>query len=94
MVNRQDIVILLCLNLLGILLFWFSFICFHPFLITMNSRPQSCPSLHGFPNSSHLIPFTEIAKLLAANVVSVTVFLTPLNAARLNNVNANLADVC
>ncbi|TKY62080.1 Scopoletin glucosyltransferase [Spatholobus suberectus] len=37
-------------------------------------------------SQSHLIPFTQTAKLLAANGVSVTIVLTPLNAARLNKV--------
>ncbi|XP_027349161.1 UDP-glycosyltransferase 73C3-like [Abrus precatorius] len=37
-------------------------------------------------SQSHLIPFTELAKLLAANGVSVTIVLTPLNAARFNMV--------
>ncbi|TKY62079.1 UDP-glycosyltransferase 73C3 [Spatholobus suberectus] len=37
-------------------------------------------------SQSHLIPFTQTAKLLAANGVSVTIVLTPLNAARLNMV--------
>ncbi|KAJ1376398.1 UDP-glycosyltransferase family, conserved site [Sesbania bispinosa] len=37
-------------------------------------------------SQSHLIPFTEIAKLLAANGVTVTIILTPLNAARFNMV--------
>ncbi|KAJ1376399.1 UDP-glycosyltransferase family, conserved site [Sesbania bispinosa] len=37
-------------------------------------------------SQSHLIPFTEMAKLLAANGVTVTIVLTPLNAARFNKV--------
>ncbi|KAK7337140.1 hypothetical protein VNO77_17700 [Canavalia gladiata] len=37
-------------------------------------------------SQSHLIPFTEMAKLLASNGVSVTIVLTPLNAARFNKV--------
>ncbi|KAJ1418909.1 UDP-glycosyltransferase family, conserved site [Sesbania bispinosa] len=39
-----------------------------------------------FLSQSHLIPFTEMAKLLAANGVTVTIVLTPLNAARYNMV--------
>nr|UXY92010.1 UDP-glycosyltransferase UGT12 [Glycyrrhiza glabra] len=39
-----------------------------------------------FMSQSHLIPFTEMAKLLASNGVTVTVVLTPLNAARFNTV--------
>ncbi|KOM29255.1 hypothetical protein LR48_Vigan641s004300 [Vigna angularis] len=37
-------------------------------------------------SQSHLLPFTQKVKLLAVNGVSVTIFLTPLNAAKLNNV--------
>ncbi|KAK7838816.1 udp-glycosyltransferase 73c3 [Quercus suber] len=33
---------------------------------------------------SHLIPFTEMAKVLADHGVKVTIILTPLNAARFN----------
>ncbi|XP_061352618.1 UDP-glycosyltransferase 73C3-like [Gastrolobium bilobum] len=39
-----------------------------------------------FMSQSHLIPFTQMAKLLAANGVTVTIVLTPLNAARFNTV--------
>ena len=37
-----------------------------------------------FMSQSHLIPFTHLAKLLASNGVSVTIVLTPLNAAKFN----------
>ncbi|AES81940.1 putative flavonol 7-O-beta-glucosyltransferase [Medicago truncatula] len=37
-------------------------------------------------SQSHLIPFTEMAKLFASNGVTVTIVLTPLNAARFNMV--------
>ncbi|KAK7284964.1 hypothetical protein RJT34_19718 [Clitoria ternatea] len=37
-------------------------------------------------SQSHLIPFTELAKLLAANGTIITIVLTPLNAARFNMV--------
>ncbi|KAF3967781.1 hypothetical protein CMV_008252 [Castanea mollissima] len=37
-------------------------------------------------SQSHLIPFTEMAKLLAHHGVKVTMIFTPLNAARFNTV--------
>ncbi|XP_075638953.1 UDP-glycosyltransferase 73C11-like [Castanea sativa] len=37
-------------------------------------------------SQSHLIPFTEMAKLLAHHGVKVTIIFTPLNAARFNTV--------
>jgi UDP-glucosyl transferase 73C len=37
-------------------------------------------------SQSHLIPFTDMAKLLAHRRLKITIILTPLNAARFNTV--------
>ncbi|KAK7396611.1 hypothetical protein VNO78_17738 [Psophocarpus tetragonolobus] len=54
----------------------------------MASRNEQPPHFLFVPlmSQSHLIPFTQMAKLLAFNGVSVTIVLTPLNAARFNMV--------
>lgn len=39
-----------------------------------------------FMSQSHLIPFTQLAKLLATAGVTVTIILTPVTAARFNTV--------
>ncbi|KAI4300365.1 hypothetical protein L6164_033753 [Bauhinia variegata] len=55
-----------------------------------SSSPMASRELHfllvPLLSQSHLIPFTEMAKVIASHGVNVTIVLTPLNATRFSNV--------